>query len=72
MNKLYRFQRGTIKSCDWFINIEKRGKQYSMWKGLLRRDDFEIIQEYEEKITKEQADDYIKKNEGYLIEVRKL
>lgn len=68
--KVYRFQKDTIiaKSCDWFINIEEENGKYTMWKGLLRKEDFEIIKQTTKEISKDEALTYIDENKDYLIE----
>jgi hypothetical protein len=66
--KVYRFQKDTIKSTDWFINIEEENGKYTMWKGLLRKEDFEIIKQTTKEISKDEALTYIAENKDYLIE----
>ena len=65
---IHRFQKGTIKSADWFIEITETNNNYTMWKGLLRKDDLEIIKETTKDITKEEAISYISENKYYHIE----
>lgn len=67
--KVYRFIKETIKSMDWHFNVEIKDDKYILWKGHVRKDDYEIIKEEQKEITKEEAEKFIEENKGYLIEV---
>jgi hypothetical protein len=65
---VHRFQKDTIKKSAWFIHVEETEGKFTLWKGLLRMDDYHEIKKVHCNITKEEAEKIISENKDYHIE----
>lgn len=68
MTTIHRFIKDTIKSTEWHIQIEETNGDYILWKGLIRKDDYEIIKETTKVISESEAMKYMDENIDYCIE----
>ena len=64
-----RYQKSTIKSCYWEIQLIENENGFTLTKTHLRRDDGEQIETSSRELTKKQAEEFKVKNKGFLIEI---
>jgi hypothetical protein len=71
MRTIHRYQKDTIRGQMWELTIIEDGDDITLYKTHFIKDNYEVVKEVSETISRKEADKYMKKNLPYHIETFK-